>query len=85
MNISYATGKGHFTDNEGKDVVFPINLLILSNGTSTIEIKLDKISNKLLPYMFDMTPTDMVYESDNGYQLEHFYLNDKNSVDVKVK
>lgn len=85
MKISYATGKGHFTDNEGKDVVFPVNLLVLSNGYTTIEIKLDKISNKLLPFMYDLTPTDMVYESDNGYQLDHYELSDKNSIDVKQK
>lgn len=85
MKISYATGKGHFTNNEGKDVVFPVNLLVLSDGYNTIEIKLDKMSNKLLQYMFDFEPTDMVYESDNGYELEHYNLSDKNSIDVKQK
>lgn len=78
MQIYLLKGKGSFTDNEGKEVVYPINKLVLANEFGdSVEIKIDKITKKLLQYVFKIVPSNELTEDESGNQVEIHYLKEK--------
>lgn len=83
--IAYVSGTGTFTDDKGNLVKYPIHLLVVTNGQDELEIKLDKLNNKLIQFMFDLEKDDAMYETDNGVQCDLYWLHDKNTVAVNKK
>ena len=79
--LRVAKGKGVMSI-DGKDIQYPINKLLVSNGQDVVEIKLDKMARRLLTYLFDYHELDYKYEDDNGVQCDVFELRDKYKVDV---
>lgn len=82
-NVYLIKGKGSFTDNEGKTTTYPVEKLVISNGESDVEIKLDKIAKKLIPYLFSVTDTGVKTEDENGVECKLFRLDDPGTVNVK--
>lgn len=76
-------GQGTFTDNEGKTVKYPVEKLILSNGEDQVEIKIDKITKKLIPHLFSVTDSGILTEDENGVECVLYNIDDPTSVDVK--
>lgn len=80
-----ATGKGKFKDENGNEVVYPINKLVLQNEAGdTVSFKTDKISRILLPYLFDIEETDTLIEDDAGNTLSISYLHEKSTQSKKI-
>ena len=73
-------GQGTLTQDD-KTTTYPIFRLVLANSKNgnTVEVKMDKFSKKLLPALFNITPTGEMYEDDNGVQCQVFELQDESS------
>lgn len=79
--LRVAKGKGVMSV-DGKDIQYPINKLLVSNGKDVVEVKLDKMARRLLPYLFDYHQLDYKYEDDNGVQCDVFEIKDRYDVQV---
>ena len=78
MQVYLLKGKGSFTDNEGKEVIYPISKLVLANSQGdSLEIKMDKTTKRLLPYIFKIVPSNELTEDEAGNQVEIHYLKEK--------
>lgn len=77
MQIFQIKGNGHFTSNEGKEVSYPINKLVVQNSRGdSLEFKLDKTQKMLLPYLFNQKPSGTLTEDEAGNEVEVIYLTD---------
>ena len=86
MRVFYIKGKNLFTDNEGKSVEYQINKLVLGNEQgNTIEIKLDKMTKKLLPFMFYLSPTDERYVDETGAECEVYRLSEDQPKSITIE
>lgn len=82
--ILYIKGQGHFETEDGKTVNYPINKLVLCNTHGEqLEIKLDKLSNRILPFMFNLEESDQVYVTESGDECDLYYLKEKIALDEK--
>lgn len=77
MKLFYIQGTGKIYGEDGKITPYPVNKLVLQNkkGDET-EIKIDKITKKVLPYMFNIVPDGSHTEDENGVECEVFTLNE---------
>ena len=82
-NIFIVEGKGEFTDNEGKTIIYPIRRLVVSQNQAQIEIKIDKINWKLLTACFSLFKDGSIYEDEAGNKLEVIYFDEEQDVAVE--
>ena len=83
-NIFIVEGKGEFTDNEGKTITYPIRKLVVSQGQSEIEIKIDKINWKLLTMCFSLYKDGSKYQDENGNELDVILFDEEEKEPVKI-
>lgn len=69
-NVFIVEGKGEFTDNEGKTIIYPIRKLVVSQRQAQVEIKIDKLNWKLLTMCFSLYKDGSMYEDDAGNKLD---------------
>lgn len=84
LNVFIVEGKGQFTDNEGKTVIYPIRKLVVSQKQTQVEIKIDKINWKLLTMCFDLFKDGSKYEDEYGNELDIIYFDEKQDVAVEL-
>lgn len=82
--LFYIKGQGHFETQEGKLVNYPINKLIVCNeNNEELEIKLDKTSNRILPFMFTLEESDRIYVTESGDECKLYFLKEKLALDER--
>lgn len=76
--IQLLRGKGTFTGNDGNTITYPIEKLVLANDAGEkVEIKLDKMTKRLIPYLFKVVKSGELVQDDNYNELELYYLEEK--------
>ena len=63
--VAIIKGTGSFSGDV--EVHYPIYKLVLFNKQgNSLEIKLDKLTKKMLPFMFNLVENESDFEDDNG-------------------
>lgn len=76
MRVYLIQGEGTFTGDDGQMRKYAVNKLILANSKTgqEIEFKIDKVNRRLLPALFNVTPTDSMTQDINGVQCNIFEI-----------
>lgn len=85
MKLYQIIGQGSFTSSDGSIVKYEVNKLLLQTQRGSIEIKIDKLNKRLLPFLFEQVPTDQMVEDTNGVQCTLFELEPLDNVNVNVE
>lgn len=77
--LALLTGKGKM-EREGSEIIYPIYRLRITTDDCMheIDVKLDKVARRIIPYMFAVVDTEQYVEDDMGNKLKLYGLKERN-------